>query len=80
MWGLECICRKDDDDCAGCSEYRQLHSILHRELNLESWQWPAVIAPDDLKSVYPPESASAAWHAHGRKLYRQLAKASGLPL
>src|SRR5262245_42848165 len=46
--------------CAACEEWWQAHSVLHRELRLPSWWWPAV-EPPDAECPYPAGSEAAKW-------------------
>src|SRR3954470_6284501 len=60
--------------CATCDEWWRVHSVLHNELGLRPWEWPAVEHPD-AASPYPAGSyASEHWKPdeRGRALYREL--------
>jgi hypothetical protein len=39
-----CTCGPDDsiDKCSACEQWYDLHSELHRELNLPPWIWPCL--------------------------------------
>jgi hypothetical protein len=50
-----CTCDDDHRECPACEKWWQQHSILHDELRLKPWQWPAYQYPDDTESL--PESA-----------------------
>ena len=44
--------------CEACKEWWRQHSLLHDELRLEPWEWPAVEHPDAV-SPYPEGSHAA---------------------
>jgi hypothetical protein len=58
-----CTCEEPDWDgaywnqeqCPACEQWWAQHSILHGELRLRPWQWPAYRRPDGTES--PPDSA-----------------------
>jgi hypothetical protein len=43
----QCTCKGGDHDCPACAQRAEQHSILHRELRLEPWEWPVYGRPDD---------------------------------
>ena len=44
-----CTCKGEDDEgeCAACRQWAERHLVLHGELQLTPWQWPAYEHPDD---------------------------------
>src|SRR5262245_39980954 len=50
-----CTCDDDHRECRACEEWWQQQSILHDELRLKPWQWPAY----QYTGGTPPESAQA---------------------
>lgn len=46
MLKLEGQCDCDDRKCIACREWWEKHHILHRELELPPWCYPAVEQPD----------------------------------
>lgn len=51
--------------------WQKLHSALHSELALKTWQWPAIAEPDDV-NVYPASSAGGEWFPKAQALYLEL--------
>ena len=62
---MKCTCAPDwegkyfeHEQCRACDQWFRQHRILHGELNLQPWQWPAIENPDAV-SPYPPGSEAA---------------------
>jgi hypothetical protein len=77
MQRLERRCTCGDDghgDCPACEEWWRQHSILHGELRLKPWQWPAYLPPGDAE----PERQQDALDPDGGPVarYRTLKQAA----
>ena len=51
-----CTCEDDDGECPACQEWWQQHSILHDELRLKPWQWPAYEHSGNMEPPSPENS------------------------
>jgi hypothetical protein len=82
---VECTCEPVDwkgeywkhQPCPGCQEWWRLHSLLHRELDCQVYQWPCVQNPD-APDYYPPDHANHGKmvNPEARRLWRQLEQAA----
>jgi hypothetical protein len=64
----QCTCKPIDYDgpvrerqCDACLEWWRLHSILHGELRLRPWQWPAIEDPESPNPFPAGSPAAASW-------------------
>jgi len=66
------------EKCAACEQWWEQHAILHGELQLAPWQWPAYQRPD-AGPPYPEGSPAAkGWKPdlEGQARYRMLKAAA----
>ena len=87
MQKLRCTCPPIDwagkywerpEECAACKKWWEQHSILHDELKLEPWDWPAYEHPN-ARPPYPEGSPAAkSWKPdlEGQARYRMLKAAA----
>ena len=69
-----CTCKGDDSDCPACVQWSQQHSILHSELGLTPWQWPAYEHPDEAEPLPPADNADGGGPAARYRMLKQAAK------
>src|SRR5690242_20030019 len=67
-----CACIDGFAPCVACTEWGQLHQMLHSELGLEDWQWPAVISPDVPCDLHRDGSPEAEWHQSAQRNWQEL--------
>jgi hypothetical protein len=67
-----CAC-KDDDDCPACQQWGEQHAILHSELRLAPWQWPAYEHPDDV-DAFQSDHADPGGPAARYRMLKQAAR------
>jgi hypothetical protein len=71
-----CTCKGEDDDgeCAACRQWAEQHSILHSELRLQPWQWPAYEHPVDADVGSQADHPDPGGPAARYRLLKQAAK------
>ena len=77
-WAGEHWKHRPDRPCVACEEWQRAHNVLHDELGLKPWEWPAVEHPESV-CPYPAGSPAAAqWQRdeRGVALYRELEEAA----
>ena len=69
-----CTCKNaDDDNCPACVQWAEHHAILHSELGLAPWQWPAYEHPDDA-DAFQSDYADPGGPAARYRMLEQAAK------
>jgi hypothetical protein len=68
-----CTCKDDNNDCPACVQWGEQHSILHSELQLKPWQWPAYEHPDDAE-LPSPEHGDPGGPAARYRMLKQAVK------
>jgi hypothetical protein len=88
MRNLETLCSCDPIDwegaywkrqlCPACEVWWEHHSILHDELRLRPWEWPAIETPGALPCYPEGSPAALAWKPdlEAQARYRALEKAA----
>lgn len=69
-------------ECASCTKWWKLHSLLWRSMNLHPGDWPAIANPE-AESPYPPGSHAAEYNKpdpDATRRYRILAKAADITI
>lgn len=85
MEDIDCTCEPVDWDrywehrlCAGCERWWELNSLLHHELDLKCWDWPAYENPNAANPFPEGSPAALRWKPdiEGQARYRALEAAA----